>query len=141
MALTQRIAERIVGWWRIGGTENLGDGHCYGLDIRGDARRAPSLVTELVHWKPGRLGCDTCSSSLMRIELAEERGAAGADLVLTGRVPRNVPDSWVDARLALTIGEEGGTDLRGVLTIEGHSGDVRLSSSEVEPLFDLVPEP
>jgi hypothetical protein len=141
MALTPKIAERIVGWWRIEGAETLGDGLCCGLDVRGESYRGPSLVPELVRWKPGRLGCDTSSSSLMRIELAEERGATGADLVLTGRAPRHAPDSWVDARLALTIGEEGGTDLRGVMTIDGDSGEVRLSPSEVDPPFDLVSEP
>jgi hypothetical protein len=141
MALTQRIARRVIGSWRIEGTESL-DGHCYGLDIRGDARRAPSIVAQLVHWKPGRLGCDTCSSSLMRVELAEERSATDGDVVFTGRVPRNVRDSWVDARLALTIREQGGAlELRGVLEAEGDTHDVRLSPSETEPLFDLLREP
>jgi hypothetical protein len=131
MPLPPSAARTLAGIWRLHTNE---PGCCYGLDVQPDAARGPGYFARLVHWKSGRLGCDTRSSDLGWVELTEKHPAGGDNLVLGGRVPRTIPDRWVDVELIFPVLVRSGGS--GVLIREGESVSVRLEPSDFFPPFD-----
>ena len=126
-------SERFAGLWMLPGPTSAG--HCHGLEVYPDARRGPGFFANLLHWKPGRLGCDTCSSDISRVELEGKTSANGA-LALSGRVARNQPDTWEDVQLEVAL-QESGAVVANMAGAHGSAENVVLRASDILPPFDI----
>lgn len=147
MPLPPQIGNLLAGLWRIESRESALD-HCYGLEVYGDSRRGQGYFVNLVHWKPGRAGCDSSSSELGRVELTATQPNRGDEVRLTGLIPRNVPDRWTDVQLVvstsdanLVLDETKPRWANGTLTAEGTTHNVVLRATDYFPQLDLLPEP
>jgi hypothetical protein len=126
-------SERFAGLWMFGGPTSAG--HCHGLEVYPDAQRGPGFFANFLHWKPGRLGCETSSSDISRVELQGKTSANGA-LELSGRVARNVPDSWEDVQLEVALQDDGAV-VANMTGAHGTAENVVLRPSEILPPFDI----
>src|SRR5437868_14336571 len=102
MPLPAPIGTLLEGLWRIDYRPS-GPDICLGLDVHADPKRGNGFVVELVQWHDGRLGCDSCSSTIARNELTADQPAANSPVRLTGQVPRNQPNTWTDVQLTIDV--------------------------------------
>ena len=129
--LTANNVSELIGLWLIDG--DVEDGHCHGLDVRVD-KQGRRVTVDLLHWKAGRVGCETCSSDIARTEL--DGDVSAGTLVLRGGVARN--DSRAapeDVELALQAAVAERTP--GVF--RGPRGEFPVTLRQVEtlPVFDI----
>ena len=82
--LPTTISDQLSGWWFLSAVPNE---ECLGVRFQPDPERGPGLFAELLYWKPGVLGCVSCSSDVARADLAGDVNANG-DIVLTGSIPQ-----------------------------------------------------
>lgn len=127
---TKDVIEGLRGLWRV--TSGSRPGECYGLEIEPDPERGPGLFASLLIWNPGRTGCDTCSSDIVRVPLGLR--ARQDQLVLAGSVPMTkTKDRPVE--VVVTQRAERRADAR--LSDRGAVATVTLEATDVLPVFDL----
>ncbi len=131
--LPSGVSEKFAGLWMIDSGHR--DPNCRAIEVGADSARGSGLVARLLYWKPGRSGCDSCSSDVGSVELTGEFVAG--ELILTGSLPHNDPAGGADrARISVSLTEQGleqGT-LRGA---QGGIGVVLRAREFVAP-FEVV---
>lgn len=128
------LVQRFAGVWLSDAP--AADGFCHGLEVE-PSPNGDTGVARLLYWKPGRLGCSTCSSDVARVELSEET-APGWDAALSGDVPLLAPGAMQKVRLSLKLASSA--DANGILELGSGRANIALKSSDVLPPFDIAPE-
>ncbi len=131
--LPTQIGRRLAGLWLLATPD--GAPECRGIEVRPN-ESGRGFGARLIFWSPGRLGCTTRSSDIVRVELDAHASDDGR-LVFQGAVPRmHEQDEPVELVVDLS-----GTDRHSAsLRHRGVTRDVALTYSELEPAEDLVRE-
>jgi hypothetical protein len=129
--LPERLLDRFGGRWRIRASDGASMS-CYGLEVYADREPRGGLFTDLLWWKPGRLGCDTTSSDLVRVQL--DSRLQGSEVAMSGHF--DLMDQSKSAPVRLTVSLES-TPLQGLLETREGRRSVLLEEMELEPIHDI----
>lgn len=130
MQPTDEITAGLRGLWRVVSSRNSGE--CYGVEIEPDPVRGAGLFASLLIWNPGRTGCDTCSSDIVRLPLTMRPGQD--QLVLTGDIPMTKTKART---LELAVSQPADRRAGAQLRDRGAVASVTLEATDVLPVFDL----
>src|SRR5688500_3594439 len=130
--LPASVGRQIAGLWLLRSPD--GSPQCRGLEVEGADEGG--FVTNLLFWSPGRLGCSTRASDIVRVGLDAQVQADGR-VELSGGLPRS---DGADEAFALTITPAGRGINGGDVRYRGNESEVGLAYSELEPVEDLVKE-
>ena len=120
--------DQLLGLWAIRSTS--GDRECYNLDVSIDHDRGGGVYATLQYWKPGNLGCDTCSSGIVETYLGPVDPARPVSL--TGTIGMT---DGTSAQLAIDFAPTGREPVRGTFKDQRGSRKVLFQRVETPPLF------
>lgn len=127
ISVTPDSIDALQGMWAVFSEDGVRQ--CYGLDFYEDSARGSGFFADLLLWKPGRTGCDSRSSSILRIPL-ETSPSNGSQLALSGtRHLTSGPPRTVSVEFTL----ESTGRARGLFAEEGSSMSIILEATETFP--------
>jgi hypothetical protein len=128
---SRRQEDQVLGLWAI--HSPAGDRECYNLDVYFDRERGGVYAT-LQYWKPGALGCESCSSGLVEKYLGAVDPAK--PISLSGEIGMT---DGTSAPMAIDFAPSGGDAARGTFRDQRGSRQVTYRRVETPPLFVIAP--
>lgn len=134
------ISDQLAGSWFLSVVPNE---ECLGVQFQPDPERGPGLFAELLYWKPGVLGCVSCSSDVARADLAGDVNANG-DIVLTGSIPQTTapgaaePVQLTVLMATLTAPSNAPASVDGTLITSNGSVATVLQLGDTLPAWDVL---